>query len=101
MNARQLHVDTMGGGEIVVRLPPEVLGWRAVGIAEVTQPGGAHQAFGLILQQPRCVRELGCSRPGAAGDCPVCLGAPGEPRRVALWWQRDPRRQWVLTPLSE
>lgn len=75
MIARELHVDTMAGGEIILRLPEEIRGWRAVGVAEVTQDNGAHQAFALILE------------------------SPSKAQRVALWWQRDPVRRWAITPL--
>jgi len=60
------------------RLPREVLGWSAVGIAEVLNDRGGHQAYGLILQ------DL----------------VARSPRRLVLWWQREPSRRWVLTPLD-
>jgi len=79
MRARVLpDVGPIGADWPDPRLPPEVLGWTAVGIAEVLTDRGLHQAYGLILQD----------------------ATTRSPRRLVLWWQREPSRRWVLTPLD-
>lgn len=90
MRAREV-AGTLSG-EVRNAMPEEIRGWPAVGIAEITSDTGAHQAWGLILQEP-C---KWCQLIGA--PCASCKTVP--PIRLALWWQREPDRRWRLTPLT-
>lgn len=78
MRARALQLAELAPDGPDPRMPAELVGWVALGVAEVLTDAGAHQAYGLVL------------------------GAPNarSPRKLVLWWQREPSRRWVLTPID-
>lgn len=75
-----------GPGDVPnVALPRELLGATIAGVAEVLQDNGSHQAYAIVLRAPL--------HAAWTVDGHYCAF-------VALWWRREPRREWAITPLD-
>lgn len=75
-----------GTGDVPnVALPRELLGAVIAGVAEVLTDDGRHQAYAIVLR----------ARPGTAWVVDGHAHA-----LVALWWRREPSREWAITPLT-